>query len=183
MNDATHTIHKFEAAGLGKAPFQLVGFDRRIGPIKMLDRDGMPTGTEVGAPGQPMGSCDFCGMGIADCYIIQSADGKRFIVGSTCVNKTGDAGLRRAMAPHKRRLKQERDDARISAAVETFERPAVRALLASLPHGNEYRASQGDTLADWADFIFVRGGRSGKIKAARVIESAAKHLVATGKDS
>lgn len=184
MNDATHTVHKFEAAGLGKAPFQLVGFDRRVGPIRrMVDFGNGAVEVEVGAPGQPMGSCDYCGTGIADCYVIQSADGKKFVVGSTCVNKTGDAGLRRAMAPHKRRLKNERDDARIAAAVETFEREAVRALLATRPHANAYRASLGDTLADSIEWSLANAGRAGKIKAARAIESAAKHLVATGKGS
>lgn len=82
-NAEPNTIHPFEAAGLGLAPFKLIGFDRKVGPIKMED------GTEVGAPGQPMGTCDFCGTGIADCYRIKSSDLKTFVVGCDCVLKLG----------------------------------------------------------------------------------------------
>lgn len=83
INAEPNTIHPFEAAGLGLAPFKLIGFDRKVGPIKMED------GTEVGAPGQPMGTCDYCGTGIADCYRIKSSDLKTFIVGCDCVLKLG----------------------------------------------------------------------------------------------
>lgn len=78
-------IHPFEEAGLGKAPFRCIGVERRVGPIKCAD------GSEIGSPGQPMGSCDYCGTGIADCFTIQSGDGKRFIVGCDCVAKASAA--------------------------------------------------------------------------------------------
>lgn len=80
-NTEPNTIHPFEVAGLGRAPFRLVGFERKVGPIKLA------CGTEVGSPGQPMGTCDFCGTGIADCYQIRSADLKTFVVGCDCVMK------------------------------------------------------------------------------------------------
>lgn len=87
----TEKIHKFEEAGLGKAPFQVVGVHEERGP-KVTYIDGIRC--ESGAPGQPVGTCDYCGTGIADCYEIRSSDGKEFVVGSDCVAKTGDAGLK-----------------------------------------------------------------------------------------
>src|SRR5689334_12559868 len=75
--------HPFEKAGLGVAPFQCIGHQRRVGPIPG------PGGTEIGAPGQPMGTCDYCGTGIADCYVIRSSNGETFIVGSDCVARVG----------------------------------------------------------------------------------------------
>ena len=75
------TLHPFEEAGLGKAPFKFVGHERRVGPIDLGE------GRSVGAPGQPMGTCDHCGMGIADCYHVESSDGKRFVVGCQCIEK------------------------------------------------------------------------------------------------
>jgi hypothetical protein len=79
--------HVFTKSGLGIGPFRCVGVFQKVGPIVM------PDGTEIGSPGQAMGVCAHCGTGIADCYQIRSADGKQFVVGSSCVEKTGDAGL------------------------------------------------------------------------------------------
>ena len=53
-------IHVFEKAGLGVAPFRFVGVEERRGPIQISAT------LFVGAPGQPMGSCQLCGTGIAD---------------------------------------------------------------------------------------------------------------------
>lgn len=80
----TKTIHPFETAGLGKAPFKFAGMYEDRGPKQY------PNGMTVGAPGQPMGTCEYCGQGIALCCRIASADGKTFVVGSDCVEKTND---------------------------------------------------------------------------------------------
>tara|TARA_R110002126_G_scaffold226772_7_gene371470 strand:+ start:156 stop:683 length:528 start_codon:yes stop_codon:yes gene_type:complete len=80
-------MHVFTRSKLGSAPFRCVGVFQQVGPIVLSD------GTQVGSPGQAMGVCAHCGTGIADCYQIKSADGKTFVVGSSCVEKTGDAGL------------------------------------------------------------------------------------------
>lgn len=77
-------MHVFERAGLGKAPFRFVGYSER-------KYQACPD-----APVQPGASCDYCGTGIMGCYEVRSADGKRFVVGCDCIEKTGDAGLIRA---------------------------------------------------------------------------------------
>lgn len=67
--------HAFERAGLGIAPFHYVGMYEKV-------YVAFP-----GAPAQPSGTCDYCGNGIRYCCQIQSADGKKFIVGTDCVAK------------------------------------------------------------------------------------------------
>lgn len=71
-------IHRFEEHGLGKAPFAFVDMFQRV------NQDGYPIGT-----------CRYCGNGIKYCYLIRSADGRSFEVGSECVKKTDDEGLKR----------------------------------------------------------------------------------------
>lgn len=68
------SMHPFEIAGLGKAPFRCVGMEE-----KFITH---PTGTT-----QAAGTCDYCGTGIRYCYQIQSFDGKGFKVGCDCVGK------------------------------------------------------------------------------------------------
>lgn len=77
-------VHTFEAAGLGKAPFYIVGFGESVYQA------------HPDAPRQPGTCCDYCGTGIMMVCQIQSSDGRRFKVGSNCVDKTGDEGLMKA---------------------------------------------------------------------------------------
>lgn len=76
-----NSVHPFEIAGLGRAPFTLEGYSCEVGPKKLAD------GVTVGAPGQPMGTCDYCGRGIAHVFKIRSSDGKESGVGCDCVAK------------------------------------------------------------------------------------------------
>jgi hypothetical protein len=86
--------HVFERSGCGVGPFRVIGVFSDVGPHRYPQADG--TTIEIGSPGQAMGVCAHCGTGIADCYKIQDANGKTFVVGSTCVYKTGDDGLIRS---------------------------------------------------------------------------------------
>ena len=83
-NPAEVGMHVFEKAGLGKAPFKLIGFSECI----------FKPAPDV--PARPGTSCDYCGTGIMTVCHIRGADGKQFKVGCNCVEKTGDAGLIRA---------------------------------------------------------------------------------------
>lgn len=76
-----NTIHRFEAAGLGKAPFKVVGCREIIHTAGGVSKAG--------------GTCDFCGTGIRYAFLIESSDGKIFKVGSDCVKRTGDSALER----------------------------------------------------------------------------------------
>ncbi len=173
------TVHRFEAAGLGKAPFQILGVEMRVGPITMRSKDGVEV--TIGAPGQPMGSCKFCGQGIKECWVIRSADGNVFDVGCDCVRKTGDRGLVAQLAPHekkKRAAAKERKVARgeavIAEAMTLLELPEVRARLAAVPHRLGFKdreTGRALTELDDLEWLLERAGHSGRLRAAkRIIE-------------
>ncbi len=113
-------IHKFEAAGLGKAPFRVVGFSVRKYQAC------------YGAPIQPGASCDYCGTGIMNVYTIASSDERRFVVGCDCVAKTGDAGLRKQVRDA---VRAHRDEASIARrkALETVRQSEASAWLTARP--------------------------------------------------
>jgi hypothetical protein len=150
------TQHVFEAAGLGLAPFRCVGMHTEVGPRNLGN------GVSVGAPGQPMGCCDYCGTGILYCFEIVSTDGKAFIVGSDCVYKTGDAGLRKVVDAKLKAIKDEATDKRIRAGFDLFY------------SSDAIRAKLGESTCNYIDFCQKHAGRSGALKCARMIEKAAE---------
>ena len=157
------TTHVFEKAGLGKAPFKFIGCEERRGPYRYYDPQTGIT-TEIGSPGQPMGVCDFCGQGIAVCCVIRSADGKEFIVGTDCVLKTGDAGLRRSVNAKKAQARREKGFEKIDEGREFVE--ANRAAVDSLP------GPRFGTLGSWFDWMMKNAGNSGKLRAIRNVREA-----------
>lgn len=138
MCTTTSQIHKFEAAGLGKAPFQFVGIETAA--------DRQSENTHRAAHGLVYTTnnatcCDYCGQGIMNAYRVRSADGRTFKVGCDCIRKTGDAGLIRHVTEEesqKRRTKtRERNQAkwqRQAALVEAFRAGKFDEALRSLPH-------------------------------------------------
>ena len=104
MSTATETMHPFEAAGLGLAPFSYVGMTEKV---------------YSACPGhsQPAGTCDYCGQGIKYCCEIRSADGRSFIVGCDCVRKLNRSDNRMLTA-------MGRDIATRERAKRDAERPA-----------------------------------------------------------
>lgn len=105
---ATISVHPFEIVGLGRAPFRLIGMEKRV---------------YSAAPGhqQPAGTCDACGQGIMYCYSIQSHCGKVSTVGCDCVMKLDRednrlvSAVQRAKADYARKLRdEERQSARMA---------------------------------------------------------------------
>ena len=166
MTNQTNTIHKFELAGLGKAPFRFIGDYESRGPITNAD------GSQSGAPGQPMGTCDYCMQGIAICCRIESADGKRFIVGSDCVLKTGDAGLKRKVVKLKGRASKAREAKRIADMISQLEVDQdLRNLLMNTPTPPTY---SGRHLLDTVEWFMAHAGHAGKIKMVRLVDKVRK---------
>lgn len=160
-------MHKFTEAGLGQAPFRVLKVEYRVGPYIYEDpKTGITT--TIGSAGQPMGSCDYCSRGIAECWVIRSTDGKESIVGSACVRKTGDAGLRKIVDKHQAKLRVERESKRIEAFLARLaEDQELQALLESKPHPNNYWASQGKTMLDSVSWLLNNAGHSGQLRAVR----------------
>lgn len=180
-------VHKFELAGLGVAPFRFIGCTEKRGPI-VTWIGGIRH--EVGSPGQPMSVCDYCGTGIAnECWVVDR-NGKQFKVGSDCIAKVGDAGLKRQIAPALRDAQNARTDARIAAATEacglipgpdgsdSLAPCAVSFALSALPHPLAYRAALGDTAASYVCWMLRHAGRSGQLRAAKVVEQVVAQLQA-----
>lgn len=145
-------VHVFEKAGLGKAPFTFIGMYVDRGP------KNMGNGYTVGSPGQPMGTCDYCGTGIANCCRIQSSDGKVFVVGTDCVEKTGDSGLRAQVDKEKIKARHASDDQKIEAGKTWAEEN--RPILETLPYGRH-------NLYESLQWYFKNAGRSGKLRVLR----------------
>ena len=187
-------IHPFEKAGLGNAPFKYVGTSYEVGPMKMAD--GITT---IGAPGQPMGTCDYCGQGIAYVCRVESADGKIFRVGMDCVNKlfrddnktpsqqaraNAQDPVWREIDRKRRQIQREqrhkREDRRIAEGSAKVEQ--CRQQLSEIPHTLSYWAEQGQTAWDQYEWAMKNAGRSGTLQAiARALKLLEESQAAKGR--
>mgnify|MGYP001611198803 CR=1 FL=1 len=145
---------------LGIAPFRYLGYQKR----------------RFCAPGEPPragATCDHCGTAIAYCFLFRSADGRRFKVGSTCVGKSGDAGLKRAIASdvakHRRETAKARADVLFASALAALATEPVRAALAAQPHPSAWAAAKGLTLLDSVEWLLMHAGQTGRTKIARLV--------------
>ena len=146
--------HPFQRAGLGVTPFRFVGCEERRGPI-LVSTDG---GVEhwAGAPGQPMGTCAYCGQGIAICCTVQDGEGRRFIVGSDCIRKVSGGPLKRATDRALTDLRHAKEDARIAAGLAWAQSEWDR--LSEM-------FVDGRSLASRLDWFIKNAGRAGKLRA------------------
>ncbi len=156
-------IHTFEKAGLGKAPFHLVG-NYQHHEHSQGDTLGV---TDYGT------NCDYCGTYIRNVFMIKSADGKTFKVGSECVKKTGDSGLKYEINRIKNQQRKAREAARYEAALKVI--PDLKDELNKLPHPY---ARTGATMYDYC--IYITTSRwaydSSKLKVTRAVESILKRM-------
>lgn len=166
------TIHKFEAAGLGKAPFKYVGMvDQQIAHGERVI--GNVGGVQMTT--KPGGSCAYCGQYIINMFNVESADGHKFHVGCDCITKVGDAGLIKLVQADVKKMKAAKAKAAKAAKQEEAAEYVADMLavhgdkLAHLPHPNEYRTSLGDSFTDYVKWLVANGYA---VKAAMVIENA-----------
>lgn len=94
------TIHIFEQAGLGKAPYEY---------LYCTDSKA---------------SCQFCNTNIRYKFFLKSADNKIFFVGSDCIYKSGDRGLTKIAKTERSRIAKEQRQAKRQKQYE--ERQAKR---------------------------------------------------------
>lgn len=155
--NATARTHKFEAAGLGRAPYRFVGqYESKF--------QACP-----GAPVQPGTSCDYCSTGIMQVYKVRSADGREFKVGCDCIRKVDDAGLVKIVADHERKARRAKADAKAKAvsAELAVVLEAVTPKLQAMPHPFPAYAAQGRTMLD---SVKNRLGGSGAAGRARLLK-------------
>lgn len=116
INMTNDTIHAWEAAGLGKAPFECIGMFSLPSPsLAAQNPSAYNNQLRMMPKGFSMGTCAACGQALINNYMIEAASGERFSVGCDCVNKTGSAGLikkvdqiKKKVAADKRREAKER---------------------------------------------------------------------------
>jgi hypothetical protein len=171
-------MHVFEAAGLGKAPYKFLGIQKRTYQA------------HYSAPVQPGASCMFCSTGIVYLFWLRSTDNKTFFVGSDCIMKSGDAGLKAIIDPHvkahEREMRVERENQYISefnkfvATTGYWTRPmlwgkvrdeskgvnasGLTLYAANGPHPNSYFTSKGKTLADYMKYVYDGSGQSARAR-------------------
>lgn len=160
--------HVFERAGLGKPPYKYLGMEKR-------SFQAAPD-----APIQPGSCCDYCHTGIHFLFHLRSSDGNKFKVGSDCILKSGDAGLKRVITADMKKLNDERraarvgrEEGRIAVAKDALEGEALRGILASAPHPFRSLAEKGGTLLDYVEWSFANAGHTGCLGAAKIVE---RHL-------
>lgn len=163
MENANKGSHVWERAGLGNAPYKFTGFS--VSTYQACS----------GAPIQPGSSCDYCGAGIRDVFTFRSANGKAFKVGSSCCRKSGDKYITTVAQREMRKVNLERRHVREAAKIEQAKTllasDSVRANLQTQPHPNDWRASEGDTLLNWAEWMMDHSGNAGKLRVLKVLKN------------
>ena len=150
------TVHRFEVAGLGLAPYRYLGCTESVFRT--------PDGTErAGA------SCDYCATSIRWVYRFLSADRREFKLGSDCIAKADDAGLLRIVDREEMKRRREKSAAKAARATDdlaaTIE--AKREALQSAPHSKAWMAAKGATMLDEATWWLENAGTAGRTKMAR----------------
>jgi hypothetical protein len=171
--DGSKLGHRFERAQLGEAPFRFLCLEE-----KFIDNGDGTT--------QAAGTCHFCGTGIRFCFWIESADGKKFYVGSDCVGHLNDAklvavvesaerrrknALARERAEKKRRAQAEADAREVESRLPEY--ADALAALESRPHPNPYFAGQGKTHADYFRYFESTSGVPSLYKLKEAVKTAA----------
>lgn len=141
-------IHIFEAANLGKGPFRL---------------------SHVTSEG---GHCEFCGTPIVWRFYISGADERVFFVGSDCVMKTDDAGLKRIVEIEVRKRlteqRHKREALKIDELMSLLEKH--KEVLAAKPHPWASYSSRGKTLLDFINGGLRYGGTAQKLKLLKLVK-------------
>ncbi len=157
-------IHKFELAGLGKAPYAYVGASENALTF--------PDGTSKAG-----GCCDYCYTGIRYEFHFRSVDGKKFKVGSDCACKYGDAGMKHIVdakvCEMNRQKRHVAEKVKLDELHRLLARDDVRSKLRETPHGNEKCAKDGATRFDQICWYMANAGTTGKLSWLKQIRALA----------
>lgn len=153
---ANETIHAFEKAGLGKAPFKYLGMGYQDISYGMANITIQGANGPIQAQTTVGGTCDACGTYIVNMFRIESADGVKSKVGCDCIKKCGDAGLvkqvKREISARdsvKRQAKKSADSVKAKELCYATDFGQFK----TLPHPFAYRAGNGETMADWCEWM------------------------------
>jgi len=137
-------VHKFEVAGLGKAPFTFISMTTSIW------RSGCGTVTKPGS------SCDYCGTAICNVFNIRSQDGRMSKVGCDCIMKAGDEGILKAYksTPEYRKAQKEKRALKNAAVVKELNAliEKLTPTFQAMPHpwgSTDYKTGKPLSYLDW----------------------------------
>jgi len=126
----TQVHHDWERVA-GRAPYRLVGVFSIPHPASFGDNMAgyqnalRDLGEAQRAFGVAGGACDICGHPLTNNYVLENADGRRFVVGCECVTHSGDSRLttevEEAERQRQRKLRQAKERARWAAEKATRE--------------------------------------------------------------
>ena len=106
----TENIHPFEASGLGVGPFSFV-CSVEIGSPEdgaSFMNSSMLLSEQAKRFKVGFGTCDHCGRGIMHNAVIRDSEGKHFVVGLDCAQKTHDPCLANKAKIEQRRITREK---------------------------------------------------------------------------
>lgn len=166
----TASLHPFERAGLGVAPFRCMGVKE--------NRFEMP-----GFGWKPGGCCAYCGTGILYEYQIRDRDGRDFVVGSTCVERTGAVvnGFREVRAEAAKTKRQAGAKARREERDRLWAEDKERRAQARAEGSQKWRAENSDLVDALKDEVlcadtFVRSMRDSLNQWGSLTDNQAKAL-------
>lgn len=159
--------HPFDAAGLGKPPYKLVGYFQS---------------KFQSAPGEPVkagSSCDYCGLPIMNCYRIRSSDGQEFKVGSECARKVSKQVASEIEILLKKKLHNKYKENKSSEAEKIHELAdrirtdeTLRNKLKEIPHPNGFinrETKEPLTYLDFAEWMIQHSGQYGMSKIMKFV--------------
>lgn len=169
------SIHKFEAAGLGKAPFFYRGFVQ-IPSTEVAEKN--PSGYENMMKDIPpafhCGTCAYCGLAIMNNYLVASSDEKFFSVGMDCIKKIDDIQILKKASTEERFRKKLKLQIQIDEGFKLIEEH--RNLLELEPHPH----FEGKTLWDYAEWMMENAGQPGKHRMLKLCMSKINGLKNNG---
>lgn len=124
------------------------------------------------------GTCSHCGQGIMNNFIIIRGDGKKFAVGSDCIDKVGMSAdqMKRFKSEElrvereKRQVKKEAKKAKQKEHLETVLRPRLKELASKDLTGFPHPSIPSLTFADYVKFVLERGGCKAVSATVKLVE-------------
>ena len=118
MNEKQILTHTWQEQGLGRAPFRFVEMicilkhdaSGGFGSVERVNTHNRLANKRAKALGLSLCQCQHCDAALLNNCVIRDADGKHFVVGTSCVEKSDDAELiTEAKLAERRRQKSIRD--------------------------------------------------------------------------
>lgn len=111
--------HPWQDAGLGVAPFSYVATISlpRVDGEEGTERERKAALQTARSLGVSLGSCEVCGECLVNNCVVRDAQGRHFIVGTSCVQRTGDTSLITAAEAAKRQAERDRRRAKVQARI------------------------------------------------------------------